>query len=378
VKEDAVRTPTETSPASWPWIRTAPRGSALALLLCLLAGCGGASARVVYPAELSARSYPRIIVVHGSEPEGIEFANRLARHLATPRAGIRPSEVFLMHRIQATQAVAERTFPQSAVIVDLDFQITHTGLIYETRDGCYTTGCAGRPATTTTHLLREVSLTLTLTIRESTTGRVLEVVTQAEHEDGGRRDRNVEVVLRRLQQRIFPMFDSHTRGVRLRVFDVEHPAVIPGLELLRAGQWTEASASLEAALADESVLALPPEQLARVYYNLSVARRFDPATMGDLAMHYANARILLDGAIQLDPSNEYYVRVSDHLDADAQRAAALRVQEGAAAQHYGDVAAPAPAETQPVVPSGAPPTVAPEPQPAPDPGAVPQQPAFAP
>ena len=101
---------------------------------------------MVYPAELSARSYPRIIVVHGSEPEGIEFANRLARHLATPRAGIRPSEVFLMHRIQATQAVAERTFPQSAVIVDLDFQITHTGLIYETRDGCYTTGCAGRPA----------------------------------------------------------------------------------------------------------------------------------------------------------------------------------------------------------------------------------------
>ena len=53
------------------------RAGALALLLCALSACGGATTRVVYPAELSARSYPRIAVVHGSEPEGVEFANRL-------------------------------------------------------------------------------------------------------------------------------------------------------------------------------------------------------------------------------------------------------------------------------------------------------------
>jgi hypothetical protein len=181
------------------------------------------------------------------------------------------------------------------------------------------------------------------------------MVTQSERETGARRDRNLEVVLRRLQQRIFPMFDSHTRGVRLRVFDVDHAAVSPGLEQLRAGEWAAARATLDAALADESVLALPPEELAKVYYNASVARRFDPTTMGDLESHYANARILLDGAIQLDPGNDYYFVARNHLDADAQRAAALRVQEMSAAFNYG-YAPSAGAQPQPVTPTPAPPS----------------------
>lgn len=338
----------------------AMRGSLLALLLCALSGCGGATTRVVYPAELSARSYPRIAVVHGSEPEGVEFANRLARHLATPRANTRPSEVYLMHRIQAAQAVQERTFPASTVLVDLEFAVAHGGTAYVSGGSA--------PAI---HLVPEVALTLTLTIRDSATGRVIEVVTQSEREDGRNRDRNVEVVLRRLAQRIFPMFDSHERRVRLRVFSVDHPAVEPGLDLLREGQWTEARATLETAITDPSVLALPPEQLARVYYDLSVARRFDPATMSDLEAHYASARALLDSAIQLDPSEAYYVRVRDHLDADAQRAAALQVQQSAAAVNYGDTSPPPPAEPQPPTPED--PALTPPPA---EPGAVPDQPAY--
>ena len=339
------------------------RAGALALLLCALSACGGATTRVVYPAELSARSYPRIAVVHGSEPEGVEFANRLARHLATPRANTRPNEIFLMHRIQATQAVAERTFPAGTVLIDLDFAVAHGGTVY-----------ASGGQNPSIHVRPEVSLTLTLTIRDSVTGRVIEVVTQSEHENGRDRDRNIEVVLRRLAQRIFPMFDSHERRVRLRVFSVDHPAVEPGLELLRNGQWTEARATLETAITDESVLALPPEQLARVYYDLSVARRFDPTTMTDLESHYANARVLLDSAIQLDPSEAYYVRVRDHLDADAQRAAALQVQQGAAAVNYGDAPPSAPAEPQPAAPAD--PMLTPEPQPQAEPGTVQQQPAY--
>ncbi len=314
-----------------------------ALLLTFAYGCGGASTRVTYPAELSARSYPRIVVVHGSEPEGIEFANRLARHLHTPRAGTRPSEIFLMHRIQAMQAVAEGTFPSGTVIVDLLFAVNHAEQQYVQHDSCAGRSSGCRPSTTV-HSIYDFAVTLTLTVRDSASGRVIQVVTQSEREDGGRRDRNVEVVLRRLQQRIFPMFDPHTRGVRLRVFDVEHTAVTPGLELLREGQWSEARASLEAAVRDPSVLSLPPEQLARTYYALSVARRFDTAAMADVQAHYANARAALDQAIQLDPENDYYLSARANLAADVQRAMALQHQQGAAAINYGEapVLAPAP------------------------------------
>jgi hypothetical protein len=301
---------------------------ALVLVLAmqlLLVGCGGATGRVVYPAEIPVRAYPQVFLVHGSDPEIIEFATRLQRHLLRPNRDARTPQVILMHRSQAEQLMAEQRFPVASVVVDLRFgirQLDHVTVQQGSRAGVVT--------------FSDIELTLTLTVHESNTGRILQVFVHTAAERGRRRERNLEVVLRRFAQVVFPRFDPRAQRVRLHVPEVDHPLVAPALELLVDERWSEARGGLEAALQDPGVLALPPEVLARVHYNLAIARRFDPATMGDLPAHYAAAQEAAAAAAALDPTNSRYAQMQLELIQDAERAAVVRQHETAAAVNYGE------------------------------------------
>jgi len=170
-----------------------------------------------------------------------------------------------------------------------------------------------------------VSLTVTMSVRDIRSGRVIHSVQEAAELTGGGR-RLSAALIDRVMDTLLPYLDQRTERVRVRLLSVPDPRVEQAIEHLHAGEWREGRVLLEEAVRSPEVHAMDAEMRARALYDLSVARRFDPTTLDDIARHYAAARAPLEAAIELDPERVTYRDARSALNADEARAQALAAQ----------------------------------------------------
>ena len=344
------------------------RLAGLWLAALMVAGCGRSSVSAVlsYPAAMPLRVYPVVLVAFGTEPSGADAAARVEAHLREPVDGSPAVDARRMPRENVEQLIAAGSLEPGTAIVDVasaaSVRVTTVPRTFTYQD-CSFGRCMSRMRT---DYVDEavLSLTVTMSVRDIRTGRVIHSVRE-DAQLTGAGPRAERVLLDRVMGVLLPYLDQRSERVRLRLFSVSDPRVERAIELLRDGEWRAARVLLEEAVRSPELAALPAETRARALYDLSVARRFDPTTTADVPRHYAAAQAALEAAIALDPERAFYQEALVSLQADQTRAAALEAQYEVSRANAAAVGGSSPSPNPGI-------TVAP-PQP-PDEGAVPPPP----
>jgi hypothetical protein len=310
-----------------------PRVAGILIAVLLSAGCGrsNVSAVVSYPAAMPLRVYPVVLVAFGADPADVDVASRVERHLRSQVGSSPAVDARLMPRETVDQLIAMRALEPGTAVVDVS---SRSSMRLQTvpRSFTYQDCSFGRCITRTrTDYVEEAvaSLTVTMAVRDIRTGRVihsLQEVAELPRLGGGL---SVALVDRVVSQ-LLPYLDQRTERVRVPLWDVPDPRVEAALDHLRAGEWRAGRVLLEEAVRSPELHAMDAEVRARALYALSVARRFDPTTLHDIARHYAAARAPLDAAIELDPQRVAYRDARGALDQDEARAQVLAAQEAVA------------------------------------------------
>jgi len=307
------------------------------------AGCVGPTvvATVPTPALVPLRTFPVIVLAPGPRSAERRIGEALARHL---RGDGREVRLVDQASIEAMRQRGE--LPPASVVVGLEVEelrASRTRLGNRPETVCGPAGCytRGRPDSYQVPTLR---MRARLTVFEGPTGRPLQRLGVEAQEEGRSyarmRDRAVQQLLGRLRT----MVDPHVERVSVRLRSVDLPAVEPALEEMRRGRWHRARRRLEALVRSEGFGRLGARERARVWYDLGVARRFDPETFArDPERHFRAAETALRRALRLDPDPAYDRALADLL-AHRERARLLRAQQQAAEHNFrlGPAAPPMP------------------------------------
>lgn len=320
----------------------------------LASGCGrsSVSAVVSYPAAMPLRVYPVVLVAFGAEPGAADVAERVETHLRRTVGSGPGVDARRMPRENVDQLIASGALTPGTAVVDLT-SLSSVRVQTVPRSYSYQDCSLGRCYTRTrTDYVDEavLSLTVTMSVRDIRTGRVIHSVREVAQLQGGGRGA-IEVLVDRVMETLLPYLDERTERVRVRLLSVDDPRVDRAIEHMREGEWRAARVLLEDAVRSPELHAMGAETRARALYDLSMARRFDPTTMDDVTRHYAAARAPLDAAIELDPERSAYRDARSSLDADEARAQALAAQH-AVARANAEVAVP-PATAPPAAQDGA-------------------------
>lgn len=309
------------------------RVAGLLIAALLASGCGrsSVSAVVSYPAAMPLRVYPVVLVAFGTEPAAADAAERVESHLRRP-VGTSPGvDARRMPREHVEQLIASGALTPGTAVVDVSalssVRVQTVPRTYNYQD-CSFGRCYTRSRT---DYVDEavVSLAVTMSVRDIRSGRVIHSVRELA-ETSGRGRGVLELLVDRVMETLLPYLDQRTERVRVRLLSVPDLRVEQAIERMREGEWRAGRVLLEDAVRSPEVHAMDAETRARALYDLSVARRFDPTTMDDVARHYAAARAPLDAAIELDPERVAYRDARGALDADEARALALAAQHAVA------------------------------------------------
>lgn len=321
------------------------RIAGLVFAALLASGCGrsSVSAEVSYPAAMPLRVYPVVLVAFGSEPGGADVAERVETHLRRAVGSSPGVDARRMPRENVDRLIASGALTPGTAVVDVSalssVRVQTVPRTYNYQD-CSLGRCYSRMRT---DYVDEavVSLAVTMSVRDIRSGLVIHSVRELA-EISGRGRGALEFLVDQVMETLLPYLDQRTERVRVRLMSVSDPRVEQAIEHLRKGEWRAGRVLLEDAVRSPELHAMDAETRARALYDLSVARRFDPTTMEDIARHYAAARAPLDAAIELDPERVAYQDARRALDADEARAQALAAQH-AVARANAEAAVPAPA-----------------------------------
>ncbi len=321
-----------------------------------LAGCSGALAvrgAIVQPARVPVRAFPRILVTADESPEADQLADAMARHLVVGRSAVRrvaPDEVEAMR--------AAGRLRRATVVVHVSLTITRherpEWMRRETLD-CGPLGCieTRRPYVEDVPVLRA---TLSLTVRDAETGRLLQREAVEDEEAGmdvlGMRLR----VLERVRAQTLALLDQRAEPVVVELHPVDAPPVRRALARIGEGEWAEGRALLERFVRSAACDALPTDQRAIVLSDLGQARRFD--TRVSAGRRLAAAARALGAAVRLVPAPRFASALAD-LEAHRRSRALVREQQEAMAHNFSlaraDAAPPpgqSPADAIPAPPAG--------------------------
>ena len=286
---------------------------------------------VEYPATMPLRAFPVVLVASGYEPESIALAQQLVRHL---NAGEQEARRVSQDDLEPMRLRGEIPAASVVVLLELSFQ-EHTGTRFSTRPEtvCGPAGCYQRNRTEA-YDVPTLDARVRLTVFDGPSAQVLQRLSFDVTEEGRGYGRMRERALAGLSQRLVRLVEPRVEDVRVKLLDVEVPAVRAALEAIRGGDWREGRVRLERAVRSEAVRALEAPLRARVFYDLAQARRFDPVSRErDLERHFEAAEVPLRRAIRLDPDPRYDAALRE-LRRHREQLALHRAQQEAAEHNF--------------------------------------------
>lgn len=322
--------------------------------LCVL-GCASRTVvgTVQVPATVPLRTFPHILVASGHQPSEILLASELVAHLQSARSD---QDVRRVSRDQLEPMRQRGEIPVASVVVlvELDAR-SRTRTRFSTRPEtvCGPTGCFTRNRTDSYDVPTLFAQTR-ITVFEGPSARVLQRLSLDVTEEGRGYDRMRDRAVRRLAVRLKNLVDARVEQVRVRLLDVNTPAVEQALLEMEEGRWREGRVRLERFVRGDGLSPLSSSDRARVYYDLAMARRFDPVSLErDPERHFQAAEAPLQRAIRLDPA-PLYDEALRALRRHRSHFVVLQEQEQAAEHNYqlrGQTTIPPP-ETLPTPPPG--------------------------
>ncbi|MFW5920680.1 MAG: hypothetical protein ACOCUS_02480, partial [Polyangiales bacterium] len=238
------------------------RGLHAALGLALLLAATGCSrtetvrGRVVYPATVPVRTFPRIWVATGHLDYEIRIAEALAAHLrADTEAKVRRVQLDDLEPMRV-----EGKIPPATVVVLLEAELTEGSRPeWTTRPEtvCGPLGCYTRERTYL-YDVPTVHGELTVTVYDGPTARVLQRVTIDAAEDSRDYATLRRRVVRRLTESVRRKVDQRVERVKVALLEVDIEPVRRAHGLIESGDWHAGRAVLEEAVDGAAVRALPP------------------------------------------------------------------------------------------------------------------------
>jgi len=316
------------------------RAAIVVAWLVLVLGCGGPTleARVTTPATVPLRAFPEIWIATADELDAIALGERLATHLRSDRVEARRVRVADLEPMRSSGRLR-----RASVVVILEARVREsTVLRYDNRPEtiCGPSGCFTRQRRDA-YDVPIVEVRLRVSVHEGPTGRALQRVSFGVEEEGRGYDRMRERAFERLGARLVTLVDTREELVRTRLPRPPLPEVELAIDELRAGRWREGRARLERLARSAEVTSLAKDERARVYFTLSIARRFDPVSLArDTDRHFRAAESALRAAIRDDPQLRYQ-QALDALIAHRRQVELLEAQREAAEHNFGLDAEPA-------------------------------------
>ena len=298
------------------------------VLTCLLfGGCGGAvtvTGRVVQAASIPVRTFPRVWVASGHLDHEIVLAETLVGHLADRDRQTRRLGVDELEPLRTRGSI-----PPATAVVLLDLQLEEDERTEIGSDPDTVCGAFGCYTTHRTFVYRIPTLRGVLTVRvyDGQSARVLNESTIRLREEGRPSAEMRARITRAFSERLVQLVDRRELHVEVDLLDVDLPSVSRAIAAIERGNWSRGRAGFEEGLASPQFQSLPPEQRARVHYDLGVALRFDPD-----APDFERAKQCFEAAERLDP-DERYGRALTDLAMHRVQVEAVRAQEEAAARN---------------------------------------------
>lgn len=290
--------------------REVPLGGFLASIGLVLMGASGCGTtrevrgEVVYPASVPVRAFPRIWVASGRLEHELKLRRVVARHLeqGPDRREVRRIDLGELEPMREAGEI-----PRATVVMLLELELEErTRSEWTTRPEtvCGPLGCYTRHRSYM-YDVPSVKGTLTITVYDGPTASMLQRVDVEAQKEGGSYQRLRRRVVDELGGRVTRMVDERTVDVRVHLLEVEAKSVRRAIRVIEQGDWHEGREMLERAIEAEEVRELPARRRARVYYDLGIARRFDPETMDDVREHFRAAERALRRALRLHPAQRY-------------------------------------------------------------------------
>ena len=285
-------------------MRSLRRFGPLCLALALGACARGPVVSATYevPATVPLRSFPRVVVTSGHDTLEITMAQELVGHLDAD------IQVQRVDRDRLEQLRRAGQIPSATLVVMIELR-TREGIDVQTTSRqetvCGPNGCYRRTRYDE-YDVPTLEATTTVTVYEGPTARVLQRATLEAKERGREYDAMRARILEHFLTDLKRLVDSRAERVEVRLLPVDLPGVAEALEQIALGKWREGRLVLERAARSDAAGALERGDRARLFYDLGVARRFDPLSAErDSDAHFDAAERALRQAIDLDPRPRY-------------------------------------------------------------------------
>lgn len=312
------------------------RRAAIPIVVLLAVGCGGtigAEARVMQPAVVPVRAFPRVLVASGHLSEEIAVIDALARHLRRGRhVDARRLHVSELEPLRE----AGRIRPATAVIIATVVMTERMRPEWTTRPEVV---CGPSPGpcyeTSRPHLYDVPTLAgrLHLTVYDGPTARVMQRVVVRSADEGRDYESMRRTVLSRLIRRAKQLVDQRVLRREVDLLSVDDEGAARALGRIEAGDWHGGRIALERIAASPRAARLPPTERARLLYDLGQARRFDAGAHDLDDARFVAAEQALREAMRLDPQR-IYARALGELAAHRRAVALVREQREAARYNF--------------------------------------------
>lgn len=306
---------------------------AFRVAIIALCACSSTTVRgtLQIPAAIPLRSFPHIYVASGPQMAEIQLSQALVDHL---RDGQR--EVQRIERAELERLRTQGSIPLASVVVLLELEtrrLTRTRFTQRPETVCGPAGCYTRNRTDA-YDVPTLHTRLRMTVHEGPSARVLQRVSESVSEEGYGWARMETRTVTRLVQTITQLVDARTENVAVRLLSVDVPEVERAITEIGQGEWRQGRVRLERVARTDAVQDLEARERARVFYDLGIARRFDPVSIErDPQRHFRSAEASFEAAIRLDP-DPLYERALRELRAHQQQVSMLQEQREAAEHNF--------------------------------------------
>jgi hypothetical protein len=308
------------------------RRAALSLALVSF-GCGGVvSVRVeiTHPAAVPARAFPNVWVATGAHPVETELGDGIVAYLRTRGRTVRR---VLIDELEPARRAQRIPSPALVVLLETEFdEGTRTRWSSRPETVCGPSGCYSADRSYT-YEVPEVAGQLRVTVYDGPSARVLDRLDVRARDSGRDFDELRERVVARMRSDLLELFDERVEVQEVELLTVGVTPVDRALATIEGGDWRGGRRMLERAVRSGEVDRLPPDELAKVYYDLGQTRRFDPGAASEPERYFAAAERALRRAIALDADERYEAALRD-LARQRRRESVRRAQREAAARNF--------------------------------------------
>ncbi len=309
------------------------------LAIAALSGsaCAGATAvraKVTVPAAMPLHTFPTVWVASGHEQSEMSLAQAIVRSLS--QGGRSRVTHIIWDRLEPLRRGGQ--IPEGSAVLWLELSVDEGSRAEWRRRPATVCGPGGCSTVSQTEVydVPTLSARLHMTVYDGPSARVLQKLTIRAAERGRSYPSMRRQAVQELAKKVRQLVRRRQREIEVELLDVDLPETRAATTLIEQGQWTKGRALLEQASQNEtSLAALPVKKRARFYYNLSLARRFDPQSLRkNPEEHFRAAEKPLRTALELDPDERRYQVGLKALRAHYDQARLVREQKRVASENF--------------------------------------------